>query len=129
MAKKLVLNSKIGVLGEDIAALYLAKRGFSVLFRNYLKKWGEIDIIAQKDSILHFIEVKSVTRENISRVTEEYNPLDGIHRRKQERLARVIQSYLLESSFKGEWQVDVVLVYVQAEKREAKVEVISNIIL
>ncbi len=52
---------KTGDLGEDIAAMFLMKHGFTVLERNYLRKWGEIDIIAKKASKLYFVEVKTVT--------------------------------------------------------------------
>ena len=45
-------SQKIGKIGEDIAAKFLMKHGFSVLDRNYTKKWGEIDIIAQKEEKL-----------------------------------------------------------------------------
>jgi len=47
----------IGRLGEDIATGYLKNRGFHIITRNYRKKWGEIDIIAKKDNVLHFVEV------------------------------------------------------------------------
>src|SRR3989344_2519447 len=60
-------KQKIGRLGEDIAVKYLENKGFLVIERNYLKKCGEIDVIAKKAGITHFIEVKSVTRENLGR--------------------------------------------------------------
>ena len=41
-------SQKIGQLGEDIACKFLMKHEFSILERNYTKKWGEIDIIAIK---------------------------------------------------------------------------------
>ncbi|MBI2121043.1 MAG: YraN family protein [Parcubacteria group bacterium] len=52
---------KIGDLGEDVATMFLMKQGFKVLERNYLRKWGEIDIIAKKDQKLYFVEVKTVS--------------------------------------------------------------------
>jgi Holliday junction resolvase-like predicted endonuclease len=52
---------KIGNLGEDIAAMFLMKQGFSVLERNHLRKWGEIDIVAKNGGTLHFVEVKTVS--------------------------------------------------------------------
>ena len=55
-------KQKIGQLGEDSACEYLIKMGYKVIERNYLKKWGEIDIVAKKDNRIHFIEVKSVSR-------------------------------------------------------------------
>ncbi|KKT37913.1 MAG: hypothetical protein UW27_C0008G0048 [Parcubacteria group bacterium GW2011_GWA1_44_13] len=65
-------KQKIGRLGEDIAVKYLENKGFLVIERNYLKKCGEIDVIAKKAGITHFIEVKSVTRENLGRNVSRY---------------------------------------------------------
>ena len=44
-----------GLLGEDKAQSYLKKQGFEIIERNFHSKFGEIDIIAKKDEILHFI--------------------------------------------------------------------------
>lgn len=53
-------NKKIGDLGEDIAVIFLEKRGFQVIDRNYRKKTGEIDIVAHKDGFYYVIEVKTL---------------------------------------------------------------------
>lgn len=125
----------IGQLGEDIVAKYLKNKGFSIIGLNYRKKYGEIDIIAQKGKITHFIEVKTVTHENfsqnVSRVTDNYRPEDNIHPRKLKRLARTIQAYLLEKFPKGEpeWQFDAVTVRLDMKTRLARVELLENIIL
>jgi len=127
LAKKLALNSKVGVLGEEIAIKFLMKRGFSIIFQNYLKKWGEIDIVAKKGEKLHFIEVKSVSCEMLSHEAQDINPADNIHSGKLRRFGRVVQSYLLENKVSGNWQADVLLVYLNVETKEAKVEVLPNI--
>ena len=57
---------KSGKVGECIAVKFLENKGFEIIEQNYRKKYGEIDIIAQKGKILHFIEVKSVSCEKIS---------------------------------------------------------------
>lgn len=48
-----------GNLAEDKACGFLYENGFSVIERNFYSRFGEIDIIALKDEVLHFIEVKS----------------------------------------------------------------------
>lgn len=55
-------TQRVGALGEELVAKFLMKRGFNVIDRNFRKKWGEIDVIATKKNILHFVEVKSVSR-------------------------------------------------------------------
>ena len=123
---------KIGDLGEKIAEKWLNNKGFSTLERNYLKKWGEIDIIAQLGGIIHFIEVKSVTCENIAQVGksgDEYRPEDNVHPAKLKRLHRTIQSYLLEKDIEGEWFLDLITVHLDFHKKEAKVQILENIIM
>lgn len=125
----------IGRVGEDIASKYLENKGFTVICRNYRKKYGEIDIVAQKAIILHFIEVKSVSCEssqvNVSRVTDFHRPEDNIHPEKLKRLSRTIQSYLLEKypDDEPEWVFDAVTVKVDMGGREARVKFLENLIL
>ena len=49
-----------GNISENIVAQYIENNAYKTLARNYLRKWGEIDIIAVKNNIVHFIEVKSI---------------------------------------------------------------------
>ncbi|MFA5997216.1 MAG: YraN family protein [Candidatus Paceibacterota bacterium] len=60
MAKP-TIKQNVGRLGEDIAIKHLENKGFTIICLNYRKKCGEIDIIAKKREITHFIEVKSVS--------------------------------------------------------------------
>ena len=48
-----------GNIAEEKACEFLYDNGFSILDRNFYSSFGEIDIIATKDDVLHFIEVKS----------------------------------------------------------------------
>src|SRR3990167_1934458 len=116
---------KIGDIGEQIVAVYLETKGFRVLERNYLRKWGEIDIVAEKGQLLIFIEVKSVSRATGLR------PEENMHPAKLKRLHRVIQTYLLDRKVPDsrEWRVDVACVYLDFSTRKAKVEMLENVIL
>jgi len=126
---------KIGDLGEDIACRFLMKRGFEVVERNYLRKWGEIDIIVRKGQKIHFIEVKTVSHLPVSYETDVYKPEDNLHPWKLERLGRVIQSCLLDYKFVShvtkevDWQFDVLTVYLDLKTKEAKVEYLEDIII
>ena len=51
---------EFGDIGEDIVCKFLLRKGYKIIERNYLKPWGEIDIIAENDKSLVFVEVKSV---------------------------------------------------------------------
>ncbi len=134
-------KQKIGELGENIATKFLMKHDFSILDRNYTKKWGEIDIVTEKDHKLYFIEVKSVSRETLSTfIPKSYNdsderyehrPEDNMHPWKLKRLSRTIQTYLLHKNVPEnvEWQVDLLVVYLCLKERKARVKVVSDIIL
>lgn len=52
-------RQELGHLGEDIACNYLEKNGYKILARRYRYRRAEIDIIAQKERTLVFIEVKT----------------------------------------------------------------------
>lgn len=53
------VKDAVGRFGEDLAAAYLAEHGLTVLERNWRCPAGEIDIIAQDDDVLVFVEVKT----------------------------------------------------------------------
>lgn len=127
-------NRKTGNLGEDIACRFLEKKGFDIIERNYLKKWGEIDIVSKQGATIHFIEVKSVSCEilnTISHETNGYRPEDNVHSEKLKRLSRTIQTYLLERGVTHEtnWQFDVVTVYIDKKSLISRVILLENIVL
>jgi putative endonuclease len=123
-----------GDLGEGVACKYLETKGFRILERNYLRPWGEIDIVAEDGSGIRFVEVKSVTRAtgegSGSRITG-FRPEENVHPAKLKRLHRAIQTYLLDHKVPESkaWQVDVACVYLDFSTRRAKVELLENVIL
>jgi len=128
-------KQKIGEIGENIACKFLVKHGFSILDRNYTKKWGEIDIVAEKHKKLYFIEVKSVSRETLDNVIHEtsdkYRAEDNMHPWKMKRLSKTIRTYLISKKVpdEQEWQVDLLVVYLDLKNKKAKVKVEEDIIL
>lgn len=131
------ISQKIGELGESVACEFLVKSGFSILERNYTKKWGEIDIIAQKGDKRYFIEVKSKKVGfgfNLNDFDEYVNqtsrPEENMHPWKMKRLRRVVETYLISKRLGYvDWQFDLLVVFLDLDQRRAKVRIIENIIL
>ena len=148
LSKEPTEKQKIGKIGEDYTCQYLEKQGYKIIERNYLKKWGEIDIIAKKDKKIHFVEVKSVSRDicnsgvnldytvnhetfNGTTTNSDYRPEDNMHPWKLKRLGRAVQSYLLDRDIPDdvEWQFDVATVYLNMSKGLINVLLLEDIVL
>lgn len=120
-------NRIIGNNGEKIACTYLEKLGYLIQDRNYNKKWGELDIVAVKDNILHFFEVKSMRTVGNS----IYRPEENVHNLKQKRLRRTIQTYLNEhkAGIEPVFKFHVIVVKMNIATGESDIEMLENIIL
>ncbi len=115
-------HQKIGEIGEHIAEKYLKSKGFKIIERNYTRQSGEIDIIAQKGEILHFVEVKTVTSET------GISPEENMHEWKIKRLLATIHIYLSHCSLSyKDWQLDLVSVFLDDKKKKAKVRMLEEI--
>jgi putative endonuclease len=123
-------NIVVGSVGERLAAEYLAKKGFTILARNYRRPYGEIDIVARRGDTTHFVEVKTVSREmedGISRETDDYRPEERVTPGKLKRLTRAISSYIAEHPIVEDYQIDVVAILLDQMKRTAKVSFYENV--
>ena len=96
-------NQKIGAWGESVAANYLEEHGYIVVARNVRTPHGEIDIVAEKDGITSFVEVKT-------RSSSKYGPPEiAVTPRKQEHMLASAEHYAQENEF-DHWQIDVIAV-------------------
>lgn len=121
---------KFGDFGEAIARKFLMKQGFSVVASNYLKPWGEIDIIAKKGRDTHFIEVKTAKEGNGNVNHETIRPEENIHPNKVARMQRAIQTYCLEQGTSlEEIHLDAVIVWITEDKKRARIVYMPNIVL
>lgn len=126
-------TQKTGEIGENIAVRFLVKQGFIILDRNYTKKWGEIDIVTEKEGKLYFIEVKSVSRDldYVTHETDTWRAEDNMHPWKLKRMSRAIQTYLLYKKIpdEKEWEVSLLVVYLDLKNKKAKIKVVNNIFI
>jgi putative endonuclease len=115
-------SRQFGNIGENVACAFLEKHGFEIVERNYLRKWGEVDIVAKKGEGLHFVEVKSISHVTSIRAEENMHP------QKLKRLQRVVQTYILEKGLECDWQIDLAVVTINSEERTARVSLLDNIL-
>ena len=108
-------KQKTGAVGETIAEQFLRSKGYKIIMKNYRKKWGEIDIIAEKGDTVRFVEVKTVSRE--SRAV--HRPEELVDRRKLTKVARTAALYMETSRDSREFQLDVVGVILDKASKTA----------
>jgi putative endonuclease len=123
-------TSQTGAEGERIAAHFLEGKGYVVLEMNYRKPWGEIDIIAEKDRVVHFIEVKAVSGdlESLSRENNSYRPEEQIHPAKLKKVMRTAQLYMAYKDDDREYQIDAVGVIMDPSTRKARCRLFEQIL-
>jgi putative endonuclease len=81
-------HNNTGLLGEKMAVDYLLKNGYSILHQNWRHSHWEVDIIASKNEVLHFIEVKT-------RRTKKFGfPEEDVTKKKLENLINASEEYL-----------------------------------
>ena len=99
----------LGRFGEQIAKQYLTEKGYIIIDQNYYTRYGEIDLICQKNNITIFVEVK--TRTNMA-----YGyPEDAISKKKKRSLLACAKKYMFYK--KGlSWQIDVVAITLEDNK-------------
>ncbi len=108
-----------GTQGENLAVGYLEKKSYRILERNFRYERGEIDIIAEHNSTLVFIEVKA------RRSTSFGEPEDAVTSSKQEQIQKVAEGYLFTNSIEGkECRFDVIAI--QFENGKANIRHYEN---
>lgn len=88
-------RKRLGEWGEEKATQYLSQKGFVILHRNYRWARGELDIVAEKDDLLIFVEVKTATSANMG------EPASWVTPRKQKQIAMVAQKYLQDKQIEN----------------------------
>lgn len=117
-----LINKSKGQTGENIALGYLVKKGYTILYHNYHCHWGEIDIIAKKNSTICFIEVKTRTSLNFGK------PYEAVNYAKVKKLMRPIQYFLLQKNYKEyKLSLDVISIIVNFDGTVNKLKHFENI--
>ena len=124
MAKNFISNRDLGSFGENLAKEFLIKKKFKIIDMNYhYSKNSEIDIIASKDNILHFVEVKTRTQNIFG------EPVEAITPKKLSSIYKCAVFYMQnhKNNYKS-FQIDAIGILLSKDK-EAEFKFIENISL
>ncbi len=103
IAQKNFYKKFLGRLGENKAVEFLKQSGYTILATNFKTHVGEIDIIAKKDGVTVFIEVKT-------RSSYAYGaPSEAVDKKKQIKYVKTAQEYLIKNNiFDTDSRFDVI---------------------
>lgn len=132
-------RNQTGAIGEQITATFLRGKGFTILDTNYLKKWGELDLVARETLgnkyRIHFVEVKTVsyeTREMLEKAVSRgtWRPEENVTFQKLAKLHRTAETWIMESEYtEVDWQIDVAAVRIVPHEKFATIKLIENVIV
>ncbi|OGN02269.1 MAG: hypothetical protein A2655_04725 [Candidatus Yanofskybacteria bacterium RIFCSPHIGHO2_01_FULL_43_42] len=115
---------EFGSFAEGLAEKFLKDRGYKILGRNYRKPWGEVDVIAEKEGIIIFVEVKA----SDSPAPKGFEPEKRVSRDKIKRIKRAAQTYVQQNNLDDRsWQIDIIAIELNKDKGAAKIRHFKNI--
>lgn len=98
-------SNDLGAWGEEKAARFLTQRGFTVVERNFRCAYGEVDIVAENETYLVFVEVR------LRKSTRFGTPEETVDHRKQQKLRLAAETYLQQHPTEKQPRFDVVALY------------------
>jgi len=125
-------TKKLGDFGERVAKEYLKNKGYKILDENYSDsyisgpKGGEIDIVAKKENIINFVEVKTL---EVRPGSDRFSPEDKVNFQKQKKIIKTAQKWLMKNkiSFDSKWQIDVISIKIDLNSKKAKIRHFKNV--
>jgi putative endonuclease len=116
-------KDQIGFQGEQIASQFLVDQGYAIRARNWRVREGELDIVAEEDGIIVFVEVKT-------RRSRKYGyPEEAITAAKRRRLLKAAFAYLEEHQLLDrEWRFDVIAIECSHDNRLMRMDHYKNVI-
>ncbi len=118
------MNTKeLGDLGEKLACGYLVEKGFSIVGKNYRINFGEIDIVAKKEKVIHFVEVKTIASSG-----DGFFPEEHVDYKKQRKLRQMAQIWLQQNRYSQDipYQIDVIGILANQTTRVATLHYFPN---
>lgn len=113
---------KLGFFAEGVARSYLIKKGYKILAANYKFNFGELDIIAKKEDLITFFEVKA-----LNKFYEGFEPEMRVDYKKKNKLIGLATAFLENKKLKDSpWQIDIISVVFDLENKKAFIKHFKN---
>lgn len=97
-------HNVLGQEGEEMAAAFLLKKGYTILERNYRYQKAEVDILAKKDNIVAAVEVKT-------RSTSDFgDPQDFVKKKQINLLVRAVDHFINDKKLDVEVRFDIIAI-------------------
>ncbi len=125
LGKRSSPNTRLkGQLGEEIAAHYLIRKKYTLVMRNFYIHGGELDLVAEKDGIIVFVEVKLRSGPAFGIGAE------SLTEAKKHRLIRSIFTYLnlRAGTCPAAWRLDLIDIRYERSSRTAYIRHLPNIL-
>ncbi len=110
----------VGAKGEEAACSYLKRKGWRIIARNFRCRFGELDIVAAKDGILAFIEVKTRSRDDFGL------PREAVNREKQKKLRVSAEVFLQRRPGLSRFQPRMDVIEIRAAEEGAVLNHLEN---
>ncbi|MDQ6643648.1 MAG: YraN family protein [Chloroflexota bacterium] len=119
--KKTAARQGLGRTGERLAAEELLRQGYRILEQNFRCSYGEIDLVAEDEHDLIFVEVKT------RRGTAFGLPEEAVTHRKQQKIVQVASYYLdLHACSDRSWRIDVVAVQLSKNGKPEEIRIYQH---
>jgi len=116
-------RKQLGNLGEKLARDFLKKNGYHIRETNFKCPKGEIDIVAEKDDYLVFVEVRTKSSPEFG------TPEESITRLKKEKMVASAFTYLsTHQDLPLQWRLDLVAIELDQESKAKRIELIQNVV-
>lgn len=115
-----MIKNKTGVWGEIFTSRYLRDRGYNILSTNYICRFGEVDVIAQKEDTVCFVEVKT------RNVKSEIRPVEAVDAGKIDRVRMTAKNFISFTKIEAQPRFDVCEVYLDDNNALAEINYIEN---
>jgi len=104
----------IGRKGEELAQTYLKDQGYTIRETNWKFSHAELDIIAEKDGVLVFVEVKTKT------YTFYGAPEESIDDKKERLICDAAAGYMVKNNYEWEFRFDIISILLEKDSHELK---------